>query len=138
MMNLSIWQEDQALELYVDRLAQLTRYGALLGKRALLIEYDDLIAQTSATLIALGAFLNLKSPLMPTYATHRMTGRVAGYGDPSENIKAGHVIRTPDHKFALADATLIAARQAFGLCRSHLRSATSEAIDHPRSEVASQ
>jgi hypothetical protein len=136
MMNLSIWKEDQALELYVNRLAQLTRYGALLGKRALLIEYDDLLAHTDATLIALGVFLNLKSPLAPKYATHRMTGRVVGYGDPSENIKAGHVIRTPDHKFTLAEDTLVEARQAFSLCRTYLRSATTQALDHSRSEIA--
>lgn len=124
MMSLAIWHEKQALDLYVNRLRRLVEYGSVLGSRALPVEYDDLVEHTEETLAKLTAFLNLPSPLQPTYRTHRMTAHVAGYGDPSENIKTGRIVRTPGHEFAINEDVLETATQAFCECRRQLHLAT--------------
>jgi hypothetical protein len=128
MVSLSVWHEKQALDLYISRLESLSRYGLLLGNQALLIEYDDLVDQISTTLTALTRFLNLDSPLMETYTTHRQTGR-AGWGDPSENIKSGRIVRTPDHDVTLSEETLRRARMAFQECQTQLRATVTLAFN---------
>ena len=62
-----------------------------------------------------------KPTLTPDYSTHRMTGRVGGNGDPSGNIKAGRIIRTPSHEVAVSMATIGAATRAFDKCRAQLQ-----------------
>ena len=123
-MNSASWHETQALKNYINRLETLTRYASILGQRALLVEYDGLVDHTEETLPALTKFLDLDPPLSPNYATHRMTGRVAGIGDPSKNIKTGRVIRTPKHDIAISKETLMAATSAFHKCRDKLRAVT--------------
>lgn len=130
MMKLSVWQEKDALEYYVKRLQTLTRYGLLLRERAMLVEYDDLIDHTDQTLSALTRFLGLDTPLTPNYATHRMTGRVAGYGDPSSNIKTGRIIRTPNYQLKISEDTLTAATRVFHKCRVQLQAATARCVPH--------
>jgi hypothetical protein len=121
MLNLSVWDEKQALNIYVNRLETLTQYASLLRERAMLVEYDDLIDHADETLATLTSFIGLDSPLTPSYATHRMTGRVAGYGDPSDNIKIGRIVRTPKHELIISRGTQIAAANAFRKCRRQLR-----------------
>ena len=133
-------QEQEALEVYIKRLDGLTEYGRQLGARAILVEYDDLVDRTEETLAALTRFLGLQSPLSSTYATHRMTGRVEGYGDPSDNIKIGQIIRTAGHGIALSNDTLAAATRAFRKCRTELNSAavqtlTPSAVPHRHAAV---
>lgn len=129
IMKLLKCQEQEALDVYISRLEALTEYGVLLGKRALLVEYDDLVDHTDHTLAALTSFLGLDSPLLPTYATHRMTGR-EGYGDPSTNIRTGHIIRTPSHAVAINKDILTLAARAFHKCRGQLQTATVPAMSH--------
>jgi hypothetical protein len=124
MMNLAIWQEKQALEIYINRLEALTHYGLLLGERALLVEYDALVDHTEQALAALTSFFGLESPLMPNYATNRMTRRVSGYGDPSNNITIGRIVRTPNHELTISRETVTAATRAFFKCRGELQAAT--------------
>lgn len=124
MTNLATWQEDEALRLYVNRLETLVRYGLLLKERAVLVEYDDLVDHTEETLASLTGFLDLDLPLASNYATHRMTARVAGFGDPSSNIKVGRVIRTPSHNNVISNDTLIAATSVFRKCRAQLQTVT--------------
>jgi hypothetical protein len=126
-MNSLPWKETQALKHYVERLETLTRYGFLLRDRACLIEYDSLVDQTSETLTKLTSFLGLNTPLTSSYTTNRMTGRVAGVGDPSDNIKIGRVIRTRKHEITLSDETLLVARAAFSRCREQLQIAVKSA-----------
>jgi hypothetical protein len=121
-------QEQEALEVYVKRLDELTQYGLLLGERAILVQYDDLLDRTEETLAALTRFLGLQSPLTPTYATHRMTGRVEGYGDPSNNIKAGQIIRTASHGIAISNDTLVAATHAYRKCQAELNAAAVQSV----------
>ena len=121
-------EEQAALDVYIRRLETLTGYGQLLGDRALLVQYDDLVDRTEETLAAVTGFLGLDSPLTSTYATHRMTGRVEGYGDPSNNIKAGQIIRTQSHELALGRDTTIAAARAYCECQAALLAASVRAI----------
>ena len=123
MMKLLTCQEDEALDLYISRLKALTQYGLLLRERALLVEYDDLVDRPNQTLAALADFLGLDTPLLPTYATHRMTAR-EGYGDPSNNIRVGHILRTPTHEISISGDTLIAAVRAYHDCHEQLQIAT--------------
>lgn len=122
MLSLSIWSEKEALNAYVKRLEELYQYGLLLRKKAFLLEYGELVEHSQKTLSALTLFLGLDVPLTPTYATHRMTRRTPGFGDPSSNIQAGQIIRTPKHNIAMAQDTLTEARLAFRKCRDRLRS----------------
>jgi Sulfotransferase family len=128
-LNSEPWQETQALRNYVNRLEMLSRYASVLGQRASLVDYDDLVDHTEETLAALTKVLDLDPPLSPYYATHRMTGRVAGIGDPSENIKTGRIIRTPKHEIAISEETLIAATTAYRKCREKLRTITKTVDD---------
>ena len=126
--------EKDALEVYLTRLETLAHYGTLLGGRAMLVEYDNFIDHGEETLAALTGFIGLDSPLAPDYSTHRMTGRVGGNGDPSVNIKAGRIIRTPGHKVTLSAATIGAATRAFEKCRSQLHNVTPLAARPPSTE----
>lgn len=121
MISLGEWGEEQSLELYVNRLNDLLHYGSLLRRRAFLVEYDDLVDRADHTLAALTSFLGLNPPLAPNYTTHRMTGRVKGNGDPSNNIKLGRIVRTSAHDVALLNSTMSSANRAFHECRKQLR-----------------
>jgi hypothetical protein len=127
MMHLAEWHEKQALEVYVKRLRELTQYGLTLRDRASVVEYDHLVDRSDETLAALSRFLVLGPPLKSNYQTHRMTGRVAGYGDPSANIRLGRIVRTQRHETTISEETLSAAERAFHECREQLRSVTSQA-----------
>ena len=135
MLKLSIWSEDEALQIYTNRMAQLSHYGTLLGRRALLVEYDKLVDHSETTLSKITDFLDLNSPLTSIYATHRMTARVPGYGDPSPNIKVGRIVRTPEHDINISCATLLTAQRAFQNCRSVVSAETAQRA-HKTSENA--
>ena len=124
MMSLSIWSEKEAVEIYVKRLKQLLHYGIILGGRAILVEYEDLVDRTQQTLDRLTDFLGFDPPLTPNYTTHRMTGRIPGFGDPSDNIKTGHIIRTPSHSITISKEALDRATLAYGDYREQIRAAT--------------
>jgi hypothetical protein len=130
LMSLLKCQEKEALELYVNRLAALSRYGMLLRERALVVEYDDLVDHSEDTLAALTRFLALDSPLTANYETHRMTGRVAGYGDPSSNIKIGQIMRTPTHQITISEDILVAAVGTFQKCRAQLHEETAQTANN--------
>ncbi len=61
-------------------------------ERAFFLTYDDLVDKTDTSLDALTAFLELASPLEPDYGLTSKTGSQS-WGDPSENIKAGRILR---------------------------------------------
>jgi Sulfotransferase family len=128
LMKLLNCKEGEALEAYTKRLESLTQYGLVLKKRALLVEYDDLVDHSKETLAALTSFLELDSPLTPIYSTHRMTGRVEGFGDPSHNIKIGRIVRTPHHEITIGNDILLAARRAYYECRAQLQAVTVQAM----------
>lgn len=129
MMNMLECQENEAVALYTKRLKGLARYGTVLGERAMVIEYDDLVDNSKETLAGLTKFIGLGAPLTVSYSTHRMTGRVSGYGDPSSNIKTGQIIRTIKHEITIGEDTLAAAASAFTKCREHLRKAGVKSVN---------
>ena len=118
------YQEKEALQHYINRLEELARYGSLLRERAFLVEYDNLVDQSDHTLAKLTNFLGLDSPLSATYGIHRMTGRIYGLGDNSNNIKVGRIIRTPGHDVTISKDTLTIATRAFHNCRAQLQNVT--------------
>jgi hypothetical protein len=139
MINLLKCDEKKALELYTNRLASLTRYGLVLKGRAILVKYDDFIDRTDEILAILTRFFGLDSPLTANYATHRMTARIPGVGDPSNNIRSGRVIRTQAHNdIIISSATLDAGTAAFSECRERLHSVVSQANGEFWSDEAPQ
>lgn len=126
MMSLSIWEEQQAVEIYTRRLEGLAEYGKLLGSRAIVVQYDHLVDQTDHTLASLTKFLHLGTPLTSDYATHRMTNRISGFGDPSGNIKAGQIIKTTPHAAVLSTNCLEQASIAFHKCLNTLQNSSVE------------
>lgn len=125
MVSLGEWGEEQSLELYESRLNELLHYGSLLRQRAFLVEYDDLLDRADHTLADLTNYLGLELPLAANYETHRMTGRVKGNGDPSNNIRLGRIVRTPAHHVTLRSSTVSTANAMFAKCRKQLRALTS-------------
>ncbi len=122
------WRETAGLKNYLNRLETLAHYGMILRDRALLVEYDNLIDHSEETLARITSFLGLKSPLRANYETHRMTARVAGIGDPSDNIRLGQIMRTTRHQIDISDDTLAAATDAFQSTRATIQAAVTNAV----------
>lgn len=121
--------EKEALDYYVNRLDELVEYGVLLKDRALLIEYDDLVDRHQEILAALTDFFGTTQPFEATYRKHRLTGHI---GDPSINIKAGHIIRTQPHKIDISSKTIRDSSVAFQNCRQRLLLAGVRFAKRPR------
>lgn len=131
LMTLLKCNETEALDAYLERLETLTQYAQLLKKRAIFMDYDDLVDRSTETLAALTDFLDLDAPLTPAYQTHRMTARVGGFGDPSRNIQVGQIIRTSSPDIPISKNTLLTATGAFDKCRRQLEATVVQAIKHP-------
>ena len=107
-----------AVETYKRRLETLSRYGKILGPKAALILYDDLVDNPEPVLSALTAFLGVNPGITSRYSTQVITGR---FGDPSENIFAGKVIKTSSYSVEINAQLLDMAQVAFRECREQLR-----------------
>ncbi len=81
-----------ATNYYVTRLERIDQYSEWVGGRAALVEAEKLVADTGAVLAGLTRFLELETPLTPTYAKFKHTGE-RGLGDMGPNILAGRVLR---------------------------------------------
>jgi hypothetical protein len=110
--------ENYATEYYINRLSQLVEYGRILGNRALLVEYDDLVGRPKKVLAALTAFFGVTPPFNVDYPTHRITGKIGG--DTSENIWAGRIIQTQPHDINIGPGALAEATIAFENCKRQL------------------
>ena len=77
---------------YKRRLNRIERYGRQIQDNALFIESEQLIDNTEVILDLLTDWLKLGEKLSPHYKTFKYTG-VRGYGDPSEIIKTGKIIK---------------------------------------------
>jgi hypothetical protein len=97
---------DQALSHYRTRLSDLERLAAGLTDptAAFFLTYEALLDRTPIALAALSRFLGLHPPLSPRHRTHRFTGSA---GDPSPNIRAGQVLRTPPRRPVLPAAVSV-------------------------------
>lgn len=90
------WNEEQAYDYYVKRLATLERYAKLINskERTLLLDYDQLLENTDAVFKALQNLLGTKTEFSEQYQVFKTTG-MRGIGDFSENLKSGRIIRKP-------------------------------------------
>lgn len=82
---------DAVARYYETRLSSLVRIADEMQGRAVLLEAEELLANTPAVLQRLGGFLELGQPLQRSYRRFAHTGE-AGYGDPSDNISKGETI----------------------------------------------
>jgi len=81
-----------AVDYYVARLARIDQYSTLTGARAAFVEAEKLVSDTERVLARLTRYLELATPLEPTYERFRLSGQ-PGHGDFSPNILAGRILR---------------------------------------------
>ncbi len=87
------WRAQEALDYYVNRLATLERYAAILGpERGVLVEYEQLLQQSGAVFDLLQRFLGTQAGFSEQYQVTSTTG-MRGIGDSSDQIKAGRIVR---------------------------------------------
>jgi len=94
----------RATEYYINRLSYLGEYIKYRGvPNTCIIEYDNLVNNSSNTLAKISHHLSLQSPLTSEYRTYTHSGTK---GDPSANIQKGMIIKTKENLLKL-DETLI-------------------------------
>jgi hypothetical protein len=118
----------QVTDYYEARLARMNEYAAHVPGRALFVESERLLDDTTALLARLTQWLALSAPLSAEYKTFPYTG-LPGHGDPSSNIKAGKVVASKDRRrdspaLPISDEILARGNDAYDRCHaalSHLR-----------------
>ncbi len=89
--NVSWYRDVDAVARYYEtRMRSLVQLADQMNGRAMLLEAEELLANTPAVLERLVGFLELGEPLQSRYRRFAHTGE-AGFGDPSENISKGEV-----------------------------------------------
>ena len=81
-----------ALKYYLERLDEIRKYIERLGEKAVFVESERILDDTYVVLSGLSDWLELKPKLTPKYSRFKFTG-VPSYGDPSELIEKGKIIR---------------------------------------------
>lgn len=107
-------KEEKAADYYMAMLHKLENYCRLINdkNRCFFLTYEELLDNTEYSLIALTDFLQLSAPLNEKYSVLRTSGW-GTFGDWSENIKAGKIVRQKrSHSFALSEQSVKNARQA--------------------------
>jgi hypothetical protein len=114
---------------YIERLHTLATFGRRYPRRFYYFDAELIRTDTARVLAALGAWLQLGTPLTERYQSFARTG-VAGAGDSSPAIAAGHVIHHeknyPD--VALDAESLQRAQTAYQDCRRQLISSAIAAL----------
>ena len=108
-----------AIDYYVNRLGELAKCGALLGPRAMLVEYNNLVDFPERTLAAISEFLGATQHFDVNYTPTRITGK--GFGDASRNIFVGRIIRTEPHNVEISAEDLAHVSAAYQDCLQRLR-----------------
>lgn len=88
---------NQSVEYYEQRLTQLAETAERLhfiAKPYLYFDADELVNSTAQTFTKIQNHLGLTEPLSERYTVRKLTGKRGGYGDLSENIKAGSILKT--------------------------------------------
>ncbi len=107
---------------YIDMLSKLEAYGKLIRdkERGLFLTYGQILYQTESVLKTLQHFLELRHSLTEKYNLLPTTG-ASLFGDWSENIKAGRIIRTQkNRKVEISKKSLEPAQYAHSHCCSLL------------------
>jgi hypothetical protein len=112
---------DAFADYYVRRLRHLESYATTLAPRGrvLHVDADDLVQRSSPTLAALTSFLRLGARLSEDYRVHERSG-ARGIGDPSENIRAGTIVKQKTEPLELPPPVLEAVRAAHDGFARHL------------------
>jgi len=114
------WDVDDASRYYMGRLNMLVHYGNVLknSSHGLLITYNDIIENTSATLSRIQQFLLLKQPLSEQYLLQSLTGV---HGDAPETIRKGQIVRNkPPSQIDCSPVMLEQLKNSFSECLQKL------------------
>ncbi|WP_156104062.1 sulfotransferase family protein [Shewanella mangrovi] len=111
---------DKVTDYYCERLLQLERYAEQFDGRYFFIESEQLVERTEPLLADLSDWLALPSPLGNRYNKFNNTGRPR-YGDSSDNINTGKVVKTLPHDEIEIPASLLEkAESAYLRCYAKL------------------
>lgn len=112
---------EKELDYYCSQLTYMQSIGELLGEKAMFVEAETLKKEPEQLLAALQQWLDLDQPFQTEYETFRHSGK-KGYGDPSEKIRSGKIIRDTSRYDAIAiePAILEKAQKAYDECRGAL------------------
>lgn len=104
------------LEYYVERVKTLGRYVASVdARRAIGLDYDELVDEPERTLSVLSDFIGLQPALTAEYQLQPFTGR---YGDQTEGILTGRIERViHQEEIDLSGVDLEPAHEAYRSCR---------------------
>lgn len=109
---------------YFKQLKWIQKCCGELKTRGIFIESESLVNQTQRNFELLQERLELGSPLSESYQMFNDTGR-AEYGDPSQLILAGQIVRDGRTSYSEApqipESTVIEARYAYDQCAQALR-----------------
>lgn len=116
------WQYvDKVTDYYCERLERLEEYANGFDGRYFFIESDQLVTNTEPLLADLSEWLALPKPLQNSYNRFNNTGRRL-YGDSSENINAGKLVKTQPHgEIEIPTELLNRAEQAYRRCYHALK-----------------
>jgi len=110
----------QALDYYCSRLSHLARYAESFNGDGFFLESDELLDNTDHVLKELTEWLDLNKPLTSHYKKFNNTGK-PGYGDPSENILTGKLIKTKKYPdIEIPFDILEVARSSYADCKASL------------------
>jgi hypothetical protein len=115
----SLWQEDpyRAFAYYCQRLQRIIDIVEKNNIDFCFVEADDLVEKTDDVLNEISTFLELDSPLSSHCKSFDKTGD-AIYGDPSDNIKSGTIVKTKNHtKVMIPDELLAIAQHYYDRCQ---------------------
>jgi hypothetical protein len=112
-----------SIQYYSEMMNELECYGRLIPdkKHGFFLTYDQLLNETDTVLTGLSQYLKLDPPLDDTYDLLPTTGK-SSYGDWSENIKSGKIVKLPgDHSIKIPDESIAPAAAAYNRCRMTLK-----------------
>ena len=112
---------DAAIDYYVERMKALVRISEVRDGNVAYVDGESIVENPGPSLGALSAHLGLEPALRPEYSIFRLTG-VPKYGDPSEWIKAGRVVRrrTPLPRLPISSAQARRMSHAYEFMRSFM------------------
>ncbi len=109
-----------ASERYCSRLSRLEEYAEIFYENSFFLESDDLVNNTDHVLRELTSWLGLDKPLVNSYMEFNNTGKPR-YGDPSENIRAGKLIKTKGYPdIEIPFGVLQTAKSSYEKCKASL------------------
>jgi len=116
----SLWRNDpyRAFAYYCQRLQSIIDIIEKNNMDVCFVEADDLVEKTDNVLNEISTFLELNSPLSSHYRSFDKTGE-AIYGDPSDNIKSGSIVKTENNTTVdVPDELLDIAQYYYERCKS--------------------